>query len=126
MSYIISKFSLRNAVAILSDKTYKFNLLSFPFGIIVTSSIMSYVFAECIWKNTCKENSTKEATALFGGILIVCTTFYHFSLFSLFLTLGASFMWDLELGWCMHYIQRICLSFSKSELKHFAWMYIKS
>uniref|UniRef100_J3N2Y8 ABC transporter domain-containing protein n=1 Tax=Oryza brachyantha TaxID=4533 RepID=J3N2Y8_ORYBR len=29
---------------------------------------------KCIWKNTCKKNSTKEQTALFGGILIVILT----------------------------------------------------
>ncbi|KAG8091729.1 hypothetical protein GUJ93_ZPchr0012g20518 [Zizania palustris] len=27
--------------------------------------------SKCVWKKTCKDNSTKEQTALFGGILIV-------------------------------------------------------
>jgi len=52
---------------------------------------MAHKFAECFWKNTCKDNAIKEDLKLYGIILIVSSISDQFPLSSLFLSLSAVF-----------------------------------
>jgi hypothetical protein len=38
---------------------------------------MAHIFAECFWKNTCKDNAIKEDLTLYGIILIVSSMSVH-------------------------------------------------
>lgn len=52
---------------------------------------MAYKFAECFWKNTCKDNAIKEDLTLYGLIFIVSGTSDQFPISSLFLSSSAVF-----------------------------------
>ena len=51
---------------------------------------MAHIFAECFWKNTCKDNAIKEDLTLYGIILIVSSMSVHV-VFPFFLSLSAVF-----------------------------------
>lgn len=65
------------------------------------SLVMAHIFAECFWKNTCKDNAIKEDLTLYGIILIVSSMSVHV-VFPFFLSLSAVFFFLRLQNWYMH------------------------
>jgi hypothetical protein len=62
---------------------------------------MAHIFAECFWKNTCKDNAIKEDLTLYGIILIVSSMSVHV-VFPFFVFKCCIFFWDFKIDICTH------------------------